>query len=142
MSDRALIKVVLYATLSLIVYTVNREAARFSLTLPSFRIVRPCCLVDRCQRFGGNSCLHFQDKRVIVRLCSLVDTNVSEDSLVLLLRCRKWGDSQVFGNVSGPLLQGRTVDVMSCKEEIDASINVPEETAVSIFKFRIKMCAV
>jgi hypothetical protein len=33
MSDMALIEIVLYATLSLIVYTGNREAARFSLRL-------------------------------------------------------------------------------------------------------------
>jgi hypothetical protein len=45
MSDMALIKFVLYATLSLIEYTVNSEAARFSLRLPSSGIVRPCSLV-------------------------------------------------------------------------------------------------
>jgi hypothetical protein len=33
MSDMAFIEVVLYATLSLIVYTGNREAARFSIRL-------------------------------------------------------------------------------------------------------------
>jgi hypothetical protein len=59
----ALIEVDLYATLSLIIYehTANGEAARFLLRLSLSRIMRQCCLVRNCQRFGGISCLHSRD---------------------------------------------------------------------------------
>jgi hypothetical protein len=88
----ALIEIVLYVTLSLIVYTANREVARFSKDyLPSSRIVRPCCFVDRCQCFGGTSCLHFQNRRVIVTSRSLVHTDILEESSVFSLRCRRVG---------------------------------------------------
>jgi hypothetical protein len=115
MSNIALIKVLLYVTLSLTANTANCVTARFSLRLPSSRIVRPCCLVDRCQRFGVTSCLHFQDVRVIVRSC-------------------KFSRYQGFGGISslpsslqksvvphkyletfrGLFLQGRTLDIMPC----------------------------
>jgi hypothetical protein len=102
----ALIKVVLYATLSLTAYTANRVDARFSLRLLSSRIVRPCCLVDRCQSFGVTSCLQFQDARVIVRSCSFVDTKVWRNLHSSIFVVEECGASQVFGNVSGPLSSG------------------------------------
>jgi hypothetical protein len=57
--------------------------------LQSSRIVRPCCLVDRCERFGRTPCLHFYDRRVIVTSRSLADTDVSKESPDFHRRCRR-----------------------------------------------------
>jgi hypothetical protein len=76
--------------------------------------VRQCCLVDRCQRFVGTSCLHFQGGRVIERTCSLVDTVVSVESPIFHLLCRIVGTHRYLETIRGLFLQGRTVDVMPC----------------------------
>jgi hypothetical protein len=105
MNDMAFIEFVLYATFSLIVYSADRESAGFSLRLPTFGIVRPCCLVPRCQPFGETSCLLLQDRIVIVTSYSLV----SEEFPVFHVCCRRAGVSQVSGNVSGPASSGQNM---------------------------------
>jgi hypothetical protein len=130
-----LITVVLYATLSLIVYAMNRVAATYSLRLQSSRIVRPCCLADRYQSFGGTSSLHLQDIRVIVRSCSLVDTNVSRRVECLIGIWKRFGAS--FLRAEHRILCRVVCEMCFSLEESDASINASEGIGVSIFRFRI-----